>query len=335
VTVWQFYRHYGDRRFLAEHFEAMRRYVDYLGTQATNHILPRYWIGDWGSTVENWQEGDPVLVTTAFYYYDAVIVAKAARVLDRVDAARHYEGLAARIQSAFNATYYDRERQVYGDGSQFANAFPLALGLVEPANQPVILRQILADLERRHGHFTVGVLGAKYLLEALTLRGRADVAWQLVNQRGYPGWAHMLEGRNTLSEFWDLRGSHNHVMMGSVDAWFYHTLVGIRPDETRPGFERILIQPFLPEALSHLNATVRTVRGPVSVSWRKHADGTDLTVSIPANTDAIVRVPAAGARRVDCVPARNMARREGDAAVYEIGSGTYRFRVVATASRVP
>jgi hypothetical protein len=169
-------------------------------------------------------------VGTAFYFYGATVLAKAARVLDQPDAALRYADLAARIKESFNAAFYDPQRQLYGNGSQFANAFPLALGLVEPSNQAAVLQNNLDDLQRRNGHFTVGVLGAKYLLEALTEHGRPDVAWQLVNQQGFPGWAHMLEGRNTLSEFWDLKGSHNHAMMGSVDAWFYRP--GLNPNRT-------------------------------------------------------------------------------------------------------
>ena len=326
VTVWQYYCHYGDRRFLGEHFESMRRYVDYLGTQATNHILPRYWIGDWGSTVEGWQEGDPVLVGTAFYFYGATVVAKAARVLDQPDAALRYADLAARIKQAFNAAFYDPQRQLYGDGSQFANAFPLVLGLVEPSNRAAVLQNILDDLGRRDGHFTVGVLGAKYLIEALTEHGRPDVAWQLVNQRGYPGWAHMLEGRNTLSEFWDLKGSHNHAMMGSVDAWFYRTLAGIQPDEERPGFERIIIKPFIPDSLGRVDAGIQTVRGPIQVSWRKLAGVLRLTVTIPANSTATVFVPASESSRIESEPRRPIARHDHGSAVYELGSGTYEFR---------
>jgi alpha-L-rhamnosidase len=81
VMLWQYYIHYGDRSFLDRHFESMKRYVDFLGTQATNHILPKYWIGDWGTIVEGWKEGEPVSVATALYYYDTLIIANAAGVL--------------------------------------------------------------------------------------------------------------------------------------------------------------------------------------------------------------------------------------------------------------
>ena len=328
VMVWQFYMYYGDRRFLEHHFDAMSRYVDYLGTQATNHVLPRYWIGDWGSIMEGWKEGDPPSVGTAFYYYDATILAKAARVLDRQPEFERYTALAGEIKAAYRRAFYDAQRGQCDQGTQFSNAFPLVLGLVEESERAAVLQNILKDLERHQGHFTVGVLGAKYLMDALTLNDRASEAFQLVNQTGYPSWAHMLaNGRTTLSEFWDLHGSHNHVMMGSVDAWFYRTLAGIQPDEAKPRFEHMIIRPFIPDTLTSVEASVATMHGRVAVTWQKQKGHLQLRVSIPANTGAAVYVPAGPTARVRCLPTRAPDRSEPGAIVYELGSGDYELRV--------
>jgi len=327
VMLWQYYVHYGDRAFLAEHFDSMKRYVDYLGTQATNHILPQYWIGDWGTIVEGWKEGEPVSVGTAFYYHDALIVAKAAGVLGRQKEAEKYTALANQIKAAFNRKFYDREKRQYEQGTQFSNAFPLFLGLVEESEQAAVLNNILRDLEQRNGHFNVGVLGAKYLIDALTQFGRSDVAFKLATQTGYPSWAHMLEGgRTTLSEFWNLKGSHNHVMMGSIDGWFYRTLAGIQPDEARPGFEHIIIKPYIPDSLSFVRASTQTVRGRVAVEWAKENGSLELKVAIPVNSTATVYMPATSANQVLSMPVLKPVRLENSAAVYQIGSGRYTFR---------
>jgi alpha-L-rhamnosidase len=326
---WEFYRHHGDRHFLAEQFDAICRYVDYLGTQASNHVLPRYWIGDWGSTVKGWQEGDPPLVTTACYYLDAVIASKAARVLGRTREAEHYDTLARQIRSAFRRAYYDPQKGQFNPGTQFSNAFPLVLGLADEAEQGRVLHHILQDLGRQGGHFDVGVLGAKFLIDALTQFGRADVAFQLASQTGYPSWAQLLEGgRTTLSEFWDLHGSHNHVMLGSIDAWFYRTLAGIQIDESQPGFEHVLIQPFFPASLKTVNAKVETVRGPIAVTWKRSAGLVQMHVRIPANCTATVRVPATPDEHVRSIPHRPAIRAEEGAAIFEVGSGHYEFRVI-------
>lgn len=327
VMSWQYYLHYGDRAFLAEHFDSMKRYVDYLGTQATNHILPKYWIGDWGTIVKDWKEGEPVSIATAFYFYDALLVAKAAAVLGKTGEARSYTKLAADIRKAYNRTFYDPVKRQYDQGSLFSNAFPLFLGLPPQAERDVLLRHILERLQSNNGRFDVGVLGAKYLIDALTESGRADVAYALAVQTGYPSWAHMLEGgRTTLSEFWDLHGSHNHIMMGSIDGWFYRTLAGIQTDEAHPGFRHFIIKPFIPESLSSVNAAIQVLPGRISVEWKKEANSLRLVVNVPANTAATVYMPRRSSREVMTKPRLARPRSVSGSAVYEVGSGTFEFR---------
>jgi len=327
VMAWQYYVHYGDREFLAQQFDAMMRYVDYLGTQATNHILPKYWIGDWGTIVEGWKEGEPVSVGTAFYYYDARIVAKASRVLGRAAEEKKYAALAQQIRAAFNRRFFDPRKKQYEQGTEFSNAFPLFLGLADPADEPAVLEGILRDLERRKWHFNVGVLGAKYLIEALTEHGQPAAAYTLATQTGYPSWAQLLEGdRTTLSEFWDLKGSHNHVMLGSIDGWFYRTLAGIQSDEEHPGFEHFFIRPYVPKSLSFVKASTHTVRGLVAVNWTNTNGTFELSVSVPANSTATVCIPAASSKDVQSRPTLRLRRFENGAAVYDVGSGTYEFR---------
>ncbi|MCC7377553.1 MAG: family 78 glycoside hydrolase catalytic domain [Verrucomicrobiales bacterium] len=331
VMVWELYRQQGDHRFLSEHFDAVCRFVDYLGTQATNHILPRYWIGDWGSIIDGWKEGDPPSVTTAFYYLDATLAARMAKVLGRSEAVAKYETLAGEIRAAFQQTYYDAERHRFDQGTLFSNALPIVLGLADPQEASGVLGNILAELDRRGGHFDVGVLGTKYLPEALTLAGRADRAFALATMTGYPSWAHLLEGgRDTLSEFWDLHGSHNHVMLGSIDAWFYRTLAGIQPDDDHPGYHRIDVRPYFPESLGRVDARVETVRGPLRVHWVRRGKTLRLSVDLPPNVEASIHLPVARDCIIDSRPRRSPASRDDAAAVFRVGSGHYEFQFEPT-----
>ena len=73
-----------------------------------------------------------------------------------------------------------------------------------------------------------GILGAKYLLNALTENGRADVAYRIASQKDLPSWGWWLEqGATTLWEQWNGTESHNHIMFGDISAWFYKALAGI------------------------------------------------------------------------------------------------------------
>jgi len=144
-------------------------------------------------------------------------------------------------------------------------------------------------------------------------------------QKSYPGWGYMIaEGATTLWERWEkLAGmgmnSHNHIMFGSVDAWFYRGAAGILPLE--PAWKSVLVAPKTVGKLSHAAATQATPRGPVSVSWSRSpwlsgdgakvrgagADGRAaaserggefrLSVSIPDGTAARIVLPYADRAR--------------------------------------
>jgi alpha-L-rhamnosidase len=281
--------------------------------------------------VPGWKEGEPVSVATAFYYYDVSILARVAGLLGREAEAVRYEALAERIRSSYNAAFYDPAAHRYDQGSQFSNAFPLYLGLVDRAERGAVLDAVLSDLRTHEDHFTVGVLGARYLIDALTDAGRTDVAFRLATQTGYPSWAHMLEGgRTTLSEFWNLKGSHNHAMMGSIDAWFYQALAGIRWDDSSPGFERFEVRPHFDPALGYVRAGIQTVRGRVTVHWQRQGSGIRTQVTVPVNARARVHLPAGDRWKVTSEPVATAIHR-GSELVFEVGSGTSEFRIDARA----
>ena len=76
----------------------------------------------------------------------------------------------------------------------------------------------------------------------------------------------------------------------------------------------------------------RRMYGTIASAWKRSAGRFDLSVTIPANTTALIYVPAASPDSVTesgtaASKARGVTfvRAEGGAAVYEVGSGTYRF----------
>ncbi len=82
--------------------------------------------------------------------------------------------------------------------------------------------------------------------EVLAENGRIELAYEAITQETYPGYGYMIrEGATTLWERWEkLAGSgmnsHNHHMLGSVNAWLYKYVAGIRVLE--PGFKRFIIR---------------------------------------------------------------------------------------------
>ncbi len=291
IMLWQYYTWYGDKQILKDHYETMKLYMEFLKNISNDYILPKGWIGDWGSLVEGWKEGEPESVPTAFYFYNATLLAKIADVLDKENDRQSFQMLATDIQNAYSKNYFDEITADYNDGSQMANAFPLFLGLVPKEYEPKVLENLVADIESHENHLTTGVLGTKYMPEVLAKYGRADVAWKIINQKTYPGWNTMMEKYTTVCEFWTLKQSKNHVMMGSIDAWFYKYMAGIQPEENHPAFSEFTIKPMLLDELNHAEASTETIRGRISSMWNFENDKFSLEVEVPFNTTANVFIP--------------------------------------------
>jgi alpha-L-rhamnosidase len=283
--------------------------------------------------VQGWKEGQPESVPTAFYFYDAVILSKIASVLGNETESRQFSVLAEEIKSAYNNKYFNPETGNYNDGSQMANAFPLFLGIAQEKEKLRVLENLVNDIVvKNDNHLTTGVLGTKYMPEALAQLGRADVAWNIINQKTYPSWNIMMEKYTTVCEFWTLKQSKNHVMMGSIDAWFYKYIAGIRLNEEVPAFKSFIIQPNILKSLDHASASSETIRGKVSSEWKTENGNFSLNVEVPFNTTADIFIPAGestkifegnqSVEKVDGIQSLGFAKGFQH---FKVGSGKYNF----------
>jgi alpha-L-rhamnosidase len=331
LIPWYMYQYRGDARILAEHYETMRRYVDYLTASAPGGINDQG-MGDWFPS----KTETPVdLTSTSYYYTDALLLSQIAEILGRHEDAAGYARLAADVRKAFNDRFLDRATGQYGGGAQTANSCALYQGLVEPADVAAVVGNLAESIVKNGNHLDCGILGAKYIPHALADHGHVELAYQLAAGTTWPSWGDMVrQGATTLWEGWNADiGTHNHVMLGDISAWFFKTLAGINCDPDGPGFRKIIINPRLAGDLTWVKAHHDSLHGRIVSNWQRDGDRLVMEVTIPINTTATVHVPA---RHADGVsesgkPAAESAgvkflRMENGAAVYEVGSGCYQFR---------
>ena len=339
LVPWQQYEFTGDMALLRAHYDAMKRYVAYLGSRSTNHIVS-HGLGDWydlGPNPPGVAQLTPVpLTATAFYYYDSWILSQAAALLGKADDAAHYAQSAEAIRAAFNERFFTAATGQYATGSQCANAIALVMGLAQPAQRQSVLEAIVKDVRSRGNALTAGDVGYRYLLHALAQGGRSDVIFDVNNQSEKPGYGcQLLHGATSLTEAWDAgrASSQNHFMLGQIMEWFYHDLAGIGCDPAGPGFKKILINPAMVGDVTWAKATFKSIRGDILCSWTRGESGCSLKVAIPANTTATVFLPAKSAKEVteSGVSAERsqgvkLIRQEASRLVYEVASGQYEFR---------
>ncbi len=139
------------------------------------------------------------------------------------------------------------------------------------------------------GHFTTGIFGTKYILEALSMTGHSDEVFRIVNSTAFPGWGFMIHrGATTIWEAWkesDNTYSNCHPMFGTVSEWYFRWLAGIRPLEGYPGFKKFIIAPSFPEELNSASAIYNTPFGNIKIDWKRDLQGgIRLNLTIPKGT---------------------------------------------------
>ncbi|MFQ6037289.1 MAG: family 78 glycoside hydrolase catalytic domain [Candidatus Aminicenantales bacterium] len=344
LLCWYMYRYYGDRRILEDHYDGLKQYVEFLRSKSEENLLRFSTYGDWVSIEET--PGD--FVSSWYYYYDVLLLARIAGVLDYTAERKSYERLAESIRRAFHEAYFDEESGNYATGSQTANALPLFLDIVPEAEQNRVFQSLVRNiLYRNDTHLTTGIIGTKYIMEVLSRYGAAALAYDLATQTTYPSWGYMMsKGATTLWELWQYKtgpsmNSHSHPMFGSVGAWLYKVLAGISQKEDSAGFRNILIHPYIPGGLQYGGGTVFTLRGSVTSRWVRSEQSLTLEVSLPVSTEAEIRIPKLrfrdvvlkesgqqiydGEKFLTGIEGIEMVEETRDAVVVRVGSGRYAF----------
>lgn len=350
LAAWQQYVWTGDDAALRRHFDAMQRYVEYLGTKAKAH-LAAYGLGDWydiGPKRPGTSQLTPIALTaTGFYFADVKTLAAIARVLNRADDAARLEKLAEEIKGAFNQEFFHADVGSYATGSQTANALPLVLDLVPAAERSRVLEAVVQDVRGRGNAITAGDVGYRYLLRALADGGRSEVIFDLNHQSEKPGYGYQLaHGATSLTEAWDAgrTSSQNHFMLGQITEWFYHDLAGLAPDPATPGFKNVIVRPRPVTGIDWARASYDSVRGKIAVSWKKELKRFTLEIEIPPNATATVHVPVTGpatavhegnmlAEKAPGV--RRLSSDEPGTAVFAVESGRYEFSTDGASASPP
>jgi len=338
ILPWYVYEWYGDKEVLANSYDMMKRYVDYLGTKADHHILTEG-LGDWydqGPKAPGYSQQTPKGITaTAFYYYDLDIIAKVAKLLGKTQDVAAYNALATQVKQAYNKAFFNTQTKQYGTGSQTANSISVYMGLVEPQDKAVVINNIVKELQDHGNSLTAGDIGFRYLLRALDDAGRSDVIFDMNSRSDVPGYGYQLaHGATALTESWGAlpQVSNNHFMLGHIMEWFYSGLAGIRSAPGAIAMKKIEIRPEPVGDVTYAKASYESPYGTIATDWKKASGKFELTVQIPANTTAVIYLPAKPGTAIieDGKPLNKsqfLGYRDGKALI-KTGSGSYHFIAV-------
>lgn len=334
IHPWQLYHWYGNKQILVENYPTMKRYADYLRTKDSSNLL-MYGLSDWydlGPNRPGFCQLTPMgLTATAYYYYDLTILKKIATLLGQQVDATKYEKWAGQVKAAFNSMFFNASTKQYGSGSQTSNAIALYMGLVDEKHKTAVLENIIKDIRAHDNSITSGDIGFRYLLQVLNDAGRSDVIFDMNNRSDVPGYGYQIAKNATaLTESWQALPtvSNNHLMLGHIMEWFYEGVAGIGQQEGSAGYRTIVIKPQIVGDITSARASYQSPYGLIESNWQKNKDHFELSIVIPANSSAIVHLPATKQSIIEQDGQKiNPLKFEGGKAIIKVGSGRYSFTV--------
>ena len=361
VLPWALYMAYGDKRFLADNYDMMKRWVEYIRRTAANELpeglgeltaerrerMKYLWntnfhFGDWlaPSVTIDPVTGhiNPILsaratmdiVPTCFYAMSTGLLAQAARELGNDTDAKEYEALHKKIRQAFADEYIDGNGHLPKD-LQGLYVLALRFGLIPEEKIPAAVSKLVALIKANGNRLDTGFMSIPHLLDTLQEHGRIDVAYDLLYQDKCPSWLYGVKmGATTIWEAWQAvledgtptKVSYNHYAFGCVGEWMYRTIGGLKAD--KPGYKHFLIKPVPDEKLTWAEVQYDSVYGPIESRWERSGEGIALKVRIPANTTATLFLPT-GKGRAECNGAEIAYNTEKGITV---GSGEYYVRAI-------
>jgi alpha-L-rhamnosidase len=209
----------------------------------------------------------------------------------------------------------------------------LYFDILPETDKKVALERLLKALdEAPAGHFTNGIFGLKYILEALSQNGYSNRVFEIVDSPEFPGWGFMVDqGATTLWETWqesDDIYSNCHGMFGSVSGWFYRWIGGIRPLDAYPGFKKFTIAPTVPNDLSYAKCSYESPLGMIVSNWEKTGKQYTFHITIPEGATASFELPFRNPGKIlvrksmDNTPFSPSVQANGTCS-FELKSGTY------------
>ena len=304
VIPWQYYVQYGDIQLLRQNYQAMKDQVRYMYTWLTPEGImfqkkknypsgtDSYWmnLGDWCPPKDYPRDQ---LVHTFYCWLCTDYTARAAAALGLDDEAKEYADKAEEIRAAFHREFYDADAKSYGVAG--SNVFALRMGVPDDRLADVrktLRKEIMTD---NGGHLNTGFVASKFFFETLTDNGMLDVVDTVLNKRDFPSFGWWIEqGATTTWEQWDGGNSHNHPMFGSGLTWMYRRLAGVEADESKPGYRHFMVNPMLPDDISHVRYAKETQYGKVESAVTKGENGCEYRISVPVGTTCTLSLPPSG-----------------------------------------
>ncbi len=304
IVPWTIYRVYGDLRLIEKHWQAMERWMDFLRQSNPDLIRSQNLGNNYGDWLSIQADTPKDLLATAYWAYDAWLMARMAAALGKSTKADTYQALFEDIRKVFQTEFIAADGRVKGE-TQTGYLLALGMDLFPEEMRKKAAENLVADIKELGVHLSTGFVGCRFLNPVLTETGYSDLAYQLLLQDSFPSWGYSIsQGATSIWERWDGwtldkgfqdpgMNSFNHYAFGSIGEWLFRYVAGIDLDPEIPGYKRFVIRPSFDKSLTHVRAEYDSIQGRILSEWQWDSGEMTWTISVPVNTQAEIWIPQA------------------------------------------
>ncbi len=331
------YQQYGDTAIVQENMDAIYAYMKNLEGKPLSyekdgekHAEPALtsqtgFLCDHLSVVDT----DGAMLGNAMYVYCLRSVAAMAKALGQKENADKYTAMYDAAKEAWNRIYIDAEsgKSCSANGSiihtQASYASPINYGVVDEKKIDKYLENYIDSIEHPTANdgtpltpytITTGFNATPNVLNALSDHGRSDVAYKMLECTDYASWLYpVTQGATSIWERWNSyteengfggnngMNSFNHYSLGAVTSWMMDSQLGIKYDETSPGYKHFILQPVAGGTFTYANGSFESAYGTIYSGWTAaQEEMTAYEAVVPANTTATLYL-AMNKNQADCL----------------------------------
>lgn len=321
IIPYKMWKLYGDEKILTENLESMKKYADYTISKINKWYptsLPTGAVGkgkryvvNYGQAYGEWAEPSDVKamhwtdfvttkpeVSTAYASYVLSLMAQICEHLGDSSAER-YRDFSRKTREGYIALTHGKKYPLDTD-RQARLVRAIYFDLLDTDDMEYAKTRLIAALDRYGWRVGTGFLSTPLILFVLS-EMNVEYAYRLLENEQMPGWLYMPKhGATTIWEAWEGNStpsagiaSLNHYSKGAVCEWIFTEMCGVRI----AGERVFCIEPKVGGTLTHASLSYDSAWGRVESLWRRENGVTTYTVSIPANTEAVLKLPD-GERRL-------------------------------------
>jgi alpha-L-rhamnosidase len=155
-TVW---RMYGDLQIIEDNYKAMTKWIDYIESQNLDLIWRKRVSSNYGDWLQINADTPKDVLSTAYFAYDALLLSKMAKAINKTTDSEKYLSLHAKISDAFMKTFVNEtDAKILGD-TQTVYLLALAFEMLPKSLRALAANHLVDNIKAHNWHLTTGFVG--------------------------------------------------------------------------------------------------------------------------------------------------------------------------------